>query len=87
MNQRVEGRQNLRHVGSKSGEPDSIVQASGVRAPPPRGKLRPLTHDDQISVPLAAPAQLAPRTEHGVERLSAIAERADETDEGAAGRL
>ena len=87
MDQRVEGRQDLRHVGPKTGEPNPIAEAGLARAAPPRGQLGALTHDDQIGVPFPAPAELAPRAEHRVERLSAIAERADEADQRPAGRL
>ena len=87
MDQRVESRENLRDVGSKTGEPDPSAHARLARPTPPGRKFGALAHHDQIGVPFRAAAKLAPRAEDGVESLSAIAERADEANQWPAGRL
>ena len=56
MNQRVERRKNLRHVGSEAGEPDPVADARLLGPPPPGRQLGALPHDYQVGVPVPAAA-------------------------------
>ena len=81
MHERIERREHRRHVATESQEPQTVAEPAPRRALPPRRQLRAGAHDDQVSIPLAPPAQVGPGFEERIEGLATITEGADEADE------
>ena len=85
MHERIERREDVRHVAAPARKPDAIGQPGRARAAAPVRQLGAAADDEEIGVPVLAPAQPDPGIEQRVEALAAIAERTDESNQGTIG--
>src|SRR5262245_47112840 len=86
MHQRVKGGQHIRNVLAKSQETNPIREPGIACALLPGRELAASADDDQVGVPAGFRAERLPRGKERVERLAAVAEGSDKSDEWPIGR-